>query len=246
MAARCEVQRFFSWFFSILVIAILVLAFFSAAKGFTQLRERRMEATAKQNAHAIQLAIERYATDFGGEYPPFLIGGDRYYAPEFDPYKADGRTMRALKNGRDVSESNSPIDPLLSRGYLESYPRNPFIKDALAVARLQTETDDPLRNDGKGAIFGTRFGASCALMGNVMPDHRFPSGAEPDFGASVLPGEIEGVDFAGYPMYDFAETEKPDYFLPGMFFYRSSNPLIHPRSSVNPKLEPFRPIVFDH
>ena len=47
-----------------------------ALPNFIKIKDKAKEAEVKQNLHAIQLAIERYATDMDGNYPFFLFGGE--------------------------------------------------------------------------------------------------------------------------------------------------------------------------
>ena len=60
----------------IVIIGILVAI---ALPNFIKIKTKAREAEIKQNLHAIQLAIERYATDTEGQYPFFLYGGDVYF-----------------------------------------------------------------------------------------------------------------------------------------------------------------------
>ncbi len=60
----------------IVIIGILVAI---ALPNFIKIKIKAREAEVKQNLHAIQLAIERYATDSSGIYPFFLYGGDVYW-----------------------------------------------------------------------------------------------------------------------------------------------------------------------
>lgn len=214
----------FAWAVSIAAVIVLILLFFGSMAAFTRIKEKRMETALKTNMFEIQLAIERYAVDLGGYYPPYLIGGDNLYIKDFDLTSISKKSMRKYERGGGALPAETIIDPLLKGGYLTSYPRNPFTTDPAAVARLQSEAGDPLRNDGEGYLFGCRFGASCTLMGNVMPDHRFPANGPPPQGITGIPAKYAGIDFQGYPMYDFGEAKKPDYYLPGMFFYKADRP----------------------
>jgi len=56
----------------IVIIGILVAI---ALPNFIKVKDKAKEAEVKQNLHAIQLAVERYATDEDGNYPYFLYGG---------------------------------------------------------------------------------------------------------------------------------------------------------------------------
>lgn len=60
----------------IVIIGILVAI---ALPNFIKIKDKAREAEVKQNLHAVQLAVERYATDTGGNYPYFLFGGDSLF-----------------------------------------------------------------------------------------------------------------------------------------------------------------------
>ncbi len=118
----------------IVIIGILVAI---ALPNFIKVREKAKEAEVKQNLHAIQLAVERYATDNSyGNYPPYILGGDwtdskvineeyynygQYYQLEVPPWKYGGATQPPF-----APEGNG--DYLVMEGYMPSYPSNPFIK----------------------------------------------------------------------------------------------------------------------
>lgn len=57
----------------IVIIGILVAI---ALPNFIKIKDKAKEAEVKQNLHAIQLAVERYAVDADGNYPYFLLGGE--------------------------------------------------------------------------------------------------------------------------------------------------------------------------
>jgi prepilin-type N-terminal cleavage/methylation domain-containing protein len=58
----------------IVIIGILVAI---ALPNFIKIKDKAKEAEVKQNCHAIQLALERYAVDASQEDYPFIImGGD--------------------------------------------------------------------------------------------------------------------------------------------------------------------------
>jgi hypothetical protein len=108
-------------------------------------------------------------------------------------------------------------DPLLKAGYLDSYPRNPFVRSGYALHQVQSDLTssiygvDPLRNGTEeGRIRGTRFGADCTTMGSVLADPRTRgSGAWAD---------VE------YEFWDMWVEDKPKSWLPGMFFYKGIGP----------------------
>jgi prepilin-type N-terminal cleavage/methylation domain-containing protein len=134
----------------IVIIGILVAI---ALPNFIKIKIKAREAEIKQNLHAIQLAVERYATDNEGRYPFFLYGGDVYfnvgtskfacgdwievgpggYHP-FDMFNVNfGSDYPHTYPGVGLSRGNMGDpdtefgDALQSDGYLTSYPNNPFL-----------------------------------------------------------------------------------------------------------------------
>lgn len=199
-----------------LLIAFIVLLLIVIVPNFYGERHGSRETELKSYLHAIQLAVERYATDNNGEYPPYLIGGANEYA-----------VMVKIEDRREIytRAKNCPfpsqlVDPLVREGYMPSYPRNPFARNG-RLHSFQMEHNDPLRNGTEeGKLHGTRFGPSCRLMGNVMADKRYAT--------FTLPGATEPTRTYAeieYPCADFwpKGAHEPQPFLPGMFFYRSQS-----------------------
>jgi hypothetical protein len=132
-------------------------------------RDKPREAEVKANLHKIQLAVERYATDHGGQYPPYLIGGQGKYSEYVEG------SANAFINVTDCPNREMLSDPLLREGYIEAYPKNPFATNGAAIHRFQVDIKDTLHNGTKEAqTHGTRFGPYCILMGNVMADNHRP------------------------------------------------------------------------
>jgi type II secretory pathway pseudopilin PulG len=59
------------------VIVIIEMLVTFTLPGFFKSRNKAREAEVKSNIHTIQIALERYAVDNCGVYPPFLCGGER-------------------------------------------------------------------------------------------------------------------------------------------------------------------------
>lgn len=178
-------------------------------------RDKPKEAQVRSNLHDIQLALERYAVDHDGQYPLYLIGGQG----EYSTYLED--QMNAFINITDCPDPSLLADPLLREGYIEAYPKNPFATKGSAIQRFQADKNDPLRNGTDAAkMHGTRFGPYCTISGNVLGDRRYS-----DFtvftadGASTVYPTYADMD---YHAYDIWETNRPQPFFPGEFFYRSS------------------------
>jgi hypothetical protein len=206
------------WPFTIVVvvfgaIVLYIFLWISTANVF-RVNDKPKEAEVKSNLHNIQLAIERYATDHGGQYPPYLIGGQGKYSE----YVED--SANAFINIKDCSNRSILSDPLLREGYIEAYPKNPFATNGPAIHHFQGDLNDPLRNGmNEAKIHGTRFGPYCTLMGNVMADNRYTEfTVRDDKGVEHTYPTFASVN---YPFHDLWETNKPKPFLPGEFFYRS-------------------------
>ncbi len=133
----------------IVIIGILVAI---ALPNFIKIKIKAREAEVKQNLHAIQLAVERYATDNEGRYPYFLYGGDTYVnvgtskhacgdwiepgvngRHPFDLFNKTFTNYDHTYSGRGLSRSNLGTagfefgDTLAVDGYLTHYPNNPFL-----------------------------------------------------------------------------------------------------------------------
>jgi hypothetical protein len=202
------------WTDTILVIFLLFMILLDYQMISPYGHEPNKEAEVKSSLHAIQVAVERYAVDHGGQYPPYLIGGQGKYS-QF----VDGEVGK-FKNVKDCPDRSLLSDPLLREGYLDAYPINPFATNAAAIHNYQGKVKDPLQNGEEEAILsGTRFGPYCTLMGNVMADKRYTEfTVRDDKGVEHTYLTFADVD---YPFYDLWETNKPNPFIPGEFFYRS-------------------------
>jgi prepilin-type N-terminal cleavage/methylation domain-containing protein len=134
----------------IVIIGILVAI---ALPNFIKIKIKAREAEVKQNLHAIQLAVERYAVDNEGRYPFFLYGGDTYFnvgtskyalidwiqmgatgKHPFDMFNAnlgtdDPHTYPGvgLSRANMGEQGNEFGDALESDGYMTTYPNNPFL-----------------------------------------------------------------------------------------------------------------------
>ena len=166
------------------------------------------ETEARANLHNIQLGVERYCVDSEGEYPRFLIGG------------CPGN------NGE------TPLDPLLAGGYLDTYPRSPFVRlgrdPAGRLDLLQSDLavhpagHDPLRpGDPFGDVSGYRFGTDGTLMGQVLCNPRLAYWLEQD----AKPEPVAAPDWAAVE-YHFWDMWAPDASrvrqgMPGQFFYKT-------------------------
>ncbi len=198
--------------FIVIIVGIIAAI---ALPNYIKVKEKAKEAEVKANLHNIQLAIERFGVDTEGAYPSFLIGGEPRYAGMVNTDDA----ALAFSQIQECDPLEHVSDTLLSKGYIDAYPRNPFVRSGIAIHQVQEDLpssiygNDPLRNDTEdGVRLGTRFGAYCTTMGSVLADPRTRgSGAWAD---------VE------YEFWDMWVGDKPLPFLPGMFFYKGLGPIV--------------------
>jgi len=141
----------------IVIIGILVAI---ALPNFIKIKDKAKEAEVKQNLHAIQLAIERYAVDMDGNYPFFLYGGEalfnvgtiNHYNPQprslplawtdvihipFDMFWLATDTWDYTDTDwpsvRDGDVPSAFGDTISYEGYMPKYPTNPFQVNRKAV-----------------------------------------------------------------------------------------------------------------
>lgn len=145
----------------LLVIVLILGMIVAGAMQYSASRQRnRMESEAKANLHEIQLSVERFSVDTDGCYPTYLIGGEP---------GASGVELAS--------------DPLLRKGYLTAYPRNPFEHQqygGMSVLQMQQRLPfsyyggDPLSPGCEECgRYGYRFGKDGSLMGQVLSDARW-------------------------------------------------------------------------
>jgi type II secretory pathway pseudopilin PulG len=219
-------RRRAAWWAEILIaVAIVLIVVGIVIPGYNFMKAGARRGEARANLYEIQKAVERFAVDTGGTYPEYLIGGS---APR----------------GNDPKQPFAQAsDPLLRKGYLTAYPRNPFVVQQ-TVKAMQEQYKDPFRPGIKESQFGYRFGEDYTLMGQVLADFRYPK----------LPGQ-KMTDVNG--LYCYADTEypfwdiwpkgakKPRPFLPGDFFYKSMGTIvIFKEKDYNPDL-PIVPTIIE-
>ena len=140
----------------LVVITIIGILASIAVPNYMKAKNKAKEAECKSNMHVIQAALERYATDHDGNYPPYLIGGDK---AAWDYWHS--RNDRAFPNASFLQ------DPLIAFGYIDGYPKNPFVNDGSVVITTtgglqgQAGTGDP------------RFGMGGDVIANVVDDPRY-------------------------------------------------------------------------
>ena len=118
----------------IVIIGILVAI---ALPNFIKIKDKAKEAEVKQNCHAIQLSLERYAVDSPGEcYPMFVMGGDWTDSYVVWQYWVDLQGLdpdmitNPERGGPNWLPAGSDVgDTMVMEAYMPSYPENPFQKN---------------------------------------------------------------------------------------------------------------------
>jgi prepilin-type N-terminal cleavage/methylation domain-containing protein len=236
-------QRGFS-LIELSAVMLIVVGFIAVALP-RQLRARyeAKEAETKHNLHVIQIAVERYAVDTGGEYPVYLLGGDTRGWDPVNGCRAVTEWNNALNNEQQadwfIERMHPPEEPLITYGYLDSYPRNPFLDEGDGVRTIIMNTGASM-DPGDGDV---RFGWSGEIMGNCLDDPRvlFSDYNEPTRYRNTMyggPGSFLGVLNANSPNSFYTMGGMPQwtgtrgssakeesgtlrYWWPGEFFYRS-------------------------
>ena len=106
----------------LVVIVIIGILISLALPNYAKAKDKAREAQVLSGLHVIQAALERYATDNDGRYPMWLLGGDW----------SDWNTVEGMSPVfcPGISRPCGDGDPLLMYGYLNAYPRNPFMQAA--------------------------------------------------------------------------------------------------------------------
>jgi prepilin-type N-terminal cleavage/methylation domain-containing protein len=211
----------------LVVIVIIGILAAIALPNYIKVKDKAKEAEVKANLHNVQLSVERFAVDTEGSYPQYLIGGEGKYAQTVNAQSAN-----SFNNVKDVDPKEHVSDPLLRRGYIDAYPRNPFTKNGIAVHQLQENldgnNDDPLRNGTPtGQALGTRFGPYCTTMGQVLCDPRYKLWSYVDL-TNPANNDDQAFTYADieYKFWDMWQGNKPTPYLPGQFFYKGSGPIV--------------------
>jgi type II secretory pathway pseudopilin PulG len=217
----------------LVVIVIIGILAAIALPNYIKVKEKAKEAEVKANLHNIQLSVERFAVDTEGAYPNYLIGGEAKYSQ----VSAGGASANSFTQITVCDPLEGVSDPLLRKGYVDAYPRNPFTRNGISIHQVQVSMDrgdgqqsDPLRNGNSeyntgNTQFGTRFGPYCTSMGSVLCDQRFK------VWTYVHPADgtyEDRLTFANvvYRFWDMWRSNKPLPFLPGQFFYKGSGPIM--------------------
>jgi prepilin-type N-terminal cleavage/methylation domain-containing protein len=212
----------------LVVIVIIGILAAIALPNYIKVKEKAKEAEVKANLHNVQLSVERFAVDTEGAYPSYLIGGEAKFAATVYA----GSASNAFAEVQECDPIEGVSDALLRRGYVDAYPRNPFVRSGISIHQVQTNLpsaingDDPLRNEYQdGEELGTRFGPYCTTMGSVLADPRYKEWAyvDPDNGGQEPRYTWCNIE---YQFWDMWIGNKPLPYLPGQFFYKGVGPIV--------------------
>ena len=231
MASKGIACKGFTLIELLVVIVIIGILAAIALPNYIKVKEKAKEAEVKANLHNIQLSVERFAVDTEGAYPSYLIGGEA----KFSRNVSTASSSNAFTNVEKVDPLEGVSDPLLRRGYIDAYPRNPFTRNGVAIHQIQEdlsssiEGNDPLRNgtNGDGELLGTRFGPYCTSMGSVLADPRFREWTYVDTVSGSYTTEARDTwAIIEYDYWDMWQSNKPLPYMPGQFFYKGVGPII--------------------
>lgn len=139
----------------LVVITIIGILAAIALPNISKAKVKAKETEVKASLHSVQTSVERYFVD-RQQYPPYIAGGT-----------AAGWQLFFNRLNTSDPQHAQVTDPLIINGYLDAYPKNPFVSEGatVVVAAGGVETDP-----GSG---DPRFGQNGLTMGNLMDDTRF-------------------------------------------------------------------------
>jgi type II secretion system protein G len=205
----------------LVVIVIIGILAAIALPNFIKARNKAREAEVKSNIHSIQIALERYAVDSGGVYPPFLVGAEPQFNVIRVQYEPQYSGAAKVYNGATPFAKIPPtpahpelaaqemclltMDPLIQFSYLAEYPENPFAK----------------RDSGMW---------NASFIGGTEMTGRFPYGGlhgDKMFDLGFGWGDTPQTDYVLYTTESFEEADDdgqnifadPDLDSPGNFYY---------------------------
>jgi len=146
----------------LVVITIIGILAAIALPNYIKAKDKAKEVQARSALHSIQVAVERYHTDFE-KYPSFLLGGD------IEGWKAWHDRYDEATAQRMTPQNIFVNDQMIAFGYMQAYPLNPFV-DAGSAVIAQTGLPTGPGGTHQGGDGDPRFGFKGSTMGNMLDD----------------------------------------------------------------------------
>ncbi|MCG3152321.1 MAG: hypothetical protein GEEBNDBF_01615 [bacterium] len=196
----------------LVVITIIGILASIALPNYAKAKDKAREAEAKANLHTIQTALERYATDHNGTFPKYIFGGD-------DKGWNPGSGCTVVTGFSHGAGLTPPFDPLIHGGYVNSYPKNPFMTPGDGKGTIIRWIGEPGPDGDVGpGTADPRFGYNAEISGNTLDDPRYLWELRPDgsFGLSRIQYML-GRNAAGSTQYPAASYSpiSPFYSMGG-------------------------------
>jgi prepilin-type N-terminal cleavage/methylation domain-containing protein len=205
----------------LVVITILGILITLAVPNFVKAKDKAFEAQVKVGGNDIRLAVEAFATDENGFYPGYIWGGSRRsWCVDItigDMSDACAERVKTSLKSLPSNQRRQVLDPLIRYGYLNSYPRNPFVRhnSSLCVATRYDPRFNCIPPPNYNPSTSNPLGIEeYSTMGNVIPD--------PNFANSGF-GDVSRLGYNNRMRAYFVGDLSPDTsdWVPGEFFYRS-------------------------
>jgi prepilin-type N-terminal cleavage/methylation domain-containing protein len=199
----------------LVVVAIIAVLAAIVLPNYTKLKDKAKEAEVKASLHNIQLALEQHSVDNEGQYPPYLIGGDNRALV----MRLGARELYTFETF-DIPSENC-TDPLIRKGYIDTYQTNPFVRNPVAIQQMQASVGDPLVSSlPDGQELGTRFGPQGTLMGQCLCESRYLTWLRYDQDRRSFE-ELPTWCNIQYNFFDvWNGNQRRQAYLPGSFMYK--------------------------
>ncbi len=240
----------------LVVIVIIGILVAMALPNFIKVKDKAKEAQAKSALRVIQVALERYGTDWNGLYPWFLGGGDASYnvvrmAPGnfyWSYMDVEGAFADNINNatGQAGVQDNQPDPGFCTDSLLpaagDDYGSLPVCMDALMVnGYLSQYPNNPFKKFSKQSCYGQ--GHTCGsyfswmgMGGNLMMDVSNTRGDWP--WVSTWANEDTNSDFSIY-----MQNQMPGHFYYHPIFMDTMSALNHRFALGEPGSSPAQQIV---
>ncbi len=206
----------------LVVITIIGILAAMALPNYMKAKDKAKEGQCRNHLHIIQASLQRYYLD-NGQFPAYIAGGNK--------------TSWTIFHQNIVSvnpDLEYLVDPLIDKGYINSYPDNPFTDEDMGIS-FHRLTDFGITAEAMG---DPRFGDQGWTMANMMDDPRFwdatrnPGEPELYFHDSRGIGETGVLEEYAYGGHEVTGGRTLSIYWPGHFFYRAYGKLDMQQSNV--------------